>query len=172
VSIDGFHRPREERLKAGTGPEGFYRGSYRYDAFRMSVVDALRAGRAITPAIWDVARDEPVSLPEVTVPSRGVLLVDGIFLQRRELADVWDAVVWVDAPFEVSVPRGNARFPGRHDDDSEGPANRRYVGGQRLYVAEAEPRTRATWVFDNTDLERPSLSKRDGREHDSPAHAP
>lgn len=51
VSIDGFHRPRAERRAAGTGPVGFYRGSYRYETFRELVVDRLRAGRAIVPAV-------------------------------------------------------------------------------------------------------------------------
>ena len=86
-----------------------------------------------------------------------MLLVDGIFLQRPELADVWDAALWVDVPFAVSVPRGNARFGDGHDPDPEAESNRRYVEGQRLYLAAADPRARATWVLDNTDLDRPVL---------------
>lgn len=60
-------------------------------------------------------------------------------------------------PYEVSVPRGNARFGAGHDPDPEASSNARYVGGQRLYLAEADPRGQATWVFDNTDLDRPAL---------------
>lgn len=164
VSIDGFHRPKVERLAAGSGPEGFYRGSYRYDAFRASVVDGLRADGLIVPRIWDVARDEPVAAVPIVVPPAGVVLVDGIFLHRPELEDVWDATVWVHAPFDVSVPRGNARFPWRQDEDPEAPANRRYVEGQRLYFDEARPAERAMWVWDNTALDQPTLR----RNHDSP----
>ncbi|WPF83535.1 uridine kinase [Sanguibacter sp. 4.1] len=163
VSIDGFHRPRAERRAAGLGAEGFYRGSYRYEAFRSAVVDPLRAGQPVVPAVWDVDLDEPVTVPAFEVPPAGILLVDGIFLQRPELADVWDAVVWVDAPLAVTVPRGNARLQGSHDPDPEAASNRRYVGGQRLYLAEADPRRRATWVFDNTDLARPHLTRGAGR---------
>jgi len=86
VSIDGFHRSRAERLAAGTGPDGFYRASYRYDAFRRSVVEPLRAGRPIVPAVWDVARDAPVDPDPVQVPPGGIVLVDGIFLQRPSAA--------------------------------------------------------------------------------------
>lgn len=46
ASIDGFHRPRTERLAAGTGPDGFYRGSYRYAEFRSCVVESSVRGRA------------------------------------------------------------------------------------------------------------------------------
>lgn len=160
LSIDGFHRPRAERVAAGTGPEGFYRGSYRYDTFKKSVVQALHSGRSVLPAVWDVDGDRPVEAQHIDVPQEGILLVDGIFLQRPELDGVWDAVVWVDAPLSVSVPRGNARLSGKSDPDPEAPSNRRYVEGQRLYVAEAQPRLRATWIFDNTDLDLPKLSAR------------
>ncbi len=41
--------------------------------------------------------------------------------------------------------------------DPASPANARYVGGQRTYLAEVVPWSRATWVLDNTDLEHPVL---------------
>lgn len=162
VSIDGFHRPKRDRLAAGTGPEGFYFGSYRYDAFCTYVVEALRAHGSIRTAVWDVVADEPVDAPKITVPPAAIVLVDGIFLQRPELRAVWDAAVWVHAPFEVSVPRGNARFGQSHDPDPEAAANHRYVGGQRLYLAEARPAERATWILDNTVLDQPTLRRSPG----------
>ncbi|GAA2745985.1 uridine kinase [Terrabacter aerolatus] len=157
VSIDGFHRPREQRVARGRGPETFYEDSYDYDAFRRAVVEPFRRGEPVTPAVNDVDADAPVHPDPVAVGTDTVLLVDGIFLQRPELADVWDAAVWVDVPFAVSVPRGNARFGDGHDPDPEAEPNRRYVDGQRLYLAAVDPRSHATWVLDNTDLERPVL---------------
>ena len=123
------------------------------------MLDPFRAGLPVTPAVDDVERDEPVTPDPLPVGADTLLLVDGIFLQRPELAGAWDAVVFVDVPFTVSVPRGNARFGERHDPDPEAEPNRRYVGGQRLYLAEADPRGRATWVLDNTDLDAPVLHR-------------
>lgn len=157
VSIDGFHHPRDRRRAAGQGPEGFYRGSYRYDAFRECVVGPVRTGQPLIPAVWDVDRDRPATPEPIPVPADVLVLVDGIFLHRPELIDVWDATVWVHAPFEVSVPRGNSRYPGAHDPDPEAPCHHRYVGGQRLYLREVDPVSRATWLLDNTVLERPRL---------------
>jgi len=157
VSIDGFHRPKAERIARGRGPETFYEDSYDYAAFRRAVIDPFRRGEPVTPAVNDVDADRPVHPDPVAVAADTVLLVDGIFLQRPELADVWDATVWLDVPFAVSVPRGNARFGDGHDSDPDAEANRRYVGGQRLYLAAADPRAKATWVLDNTDLDRPVL---------------
>lgn len=159
LSIDGFHRPRADRYAHGRGPDTFYRDSYDYAAFARAVVTPFRAGSAIVPAVWDVDDDGPVAASSLMLPADGVLLVEGIFLHRPELRELWDAGVWVDVPFAVSVPRGNARFPHLTDTDPASESNRRYVGGQRLYFAEAAPWENATWIFDNTDLEHPTLSR-------------
>jgi uridine kinase len=63
--------------------------------------------------------------------------------------------VFLDVPFEVSIPRGAARGYG-HPDPGH-PSNQRYVEGQRRYLAECDPRARATMVLDNTDLDRPTI---------------
>lgn len=158
VTIDRFHHPRAARHGAGRDATSFYRSSYRYGAFRRCVAEPLRTGHPIIPGVWDVDADEPLSPTPVEVPPDGIVLVDGIFLQRPELADLWDATVWVQAPFSVTVPRGNARFAGVHDPDPESPTNARYVGGQRLYLAEADPAAHSTWILDNTSLEAPVLT--------------
>lgn len=159
VSIDGFHLPRARRHARGRGPESFYRDSYDYPAFIRSVVEPFVAQQPITPAVWDVGADIPVASTPVDLPDDCVLLVDGIFLHRPELRDIWDASVWIDVPFEVSVPRGNQRYEEACDDDQEAASNRRYVGGQRLYFAEVEPWRRSTWILDNSDLAHPSLAR-------------
>ena len=121
---------------------------------------AFRAGAPVTPAVNDVELDRRIDVSAVPVMSDTVLLVDGIFLQRPELDSAWDAALFVDVPFAVSVPRGNARFAGPGDCDPDSESNGRYVGGQRLYLDEVRPQERATWVLDNTDLRRPRVNFR------------
>jgi len=162
ISIDGFHHPRAIRYAQGKGPDTFYRRSYDYGAFVDSVVEPFRRGGTVVPAVWDVDKDRPIAPEPRNLPNDCVLLIDGIFLHRPELVDLWDASVWVDVPFEVSVPRGNERFAGAFDADPEATSNRRYVGGQRLYFADAAPWEHATWVLDNRNLERPTLIRRSG----------
>lgn len=160
ASIDGFHHPRAQRYARGRTAESFYRDSYDHGAIRTLLVEPFRAGAPWRRAVYDVQRETPVEAPPEPGSGRSaVLLVDGIFLHRPELDDLWDASIWVEVPFEVSVPRGNARF-GEVDAKGADPAsegNARYVGGQRLYLADVDPVTRATWVLDNTDLAAPVL---------------
>ncbi len=161
VSVDGFHRLRAERYARGRTAEAFYRDSYDHAAIRQRLVEPFRAGEPWVRAVHDVEAETPVdAVPQPATGRDALLLLDGIFLHRPELADLWDASVWVDVPYEVSVPRGNARFGavGAEAADPASAVNARYVGGQRLYLAEVDPAQRATWVLDNTDLAAPLLT--------------
>ncbi len=141
VSIDDFHAPAEKRYARGRhSPGGFYRDSYDYDRFRALLLDPLSPGgnRRFRRAIYDVARELPVTAADETAQDGAILIVDGIFLHRDELAPYWDYSVYLDVRFDVSVPRGASRGYGSPDPDA--PENRRYVDGQRLYQAERSPK--------------------------------
>jgi uridine kinase len=56
----------------------------------------------------------------------------------------------LEVDFNVSIPRGAGR--GYGDPDPAAASNRRYVEGQRLYLATCRPQERATWVIDNNVL--------------------
>lgn len=161
VSIDGFHRPREQRYAHGRDAESSYRHAFDLDAFRRAVVEPFRAGREIRTAVHDVATDEAVFPDPVEPADDAVLLVDGVFLRRPELQQVFDAVVLVTAPVEITVPRGNARFSLPAEQDHPGhPDNARYVGAQALYAYEVQAAATSppTWVLDNTEIDRPVLA--------------
>lgn len=156
ASVDGFHHPPEVRYGRGRwSAEGFLEDSYDYEQLRCVLLDPLGPGgnRRYRQAIWDVGSESPVDAPEEVAPAGAVLVLDGIFLHRAELRGCWDRSVFLHVPFEVSVPRGAAR--GYGDPDPGSGRNRRYVGGQRLYLARCRPAEVADVVIDNTDLDRP-----------------
>jgi uridine kinase len=160
ISLDGFHNAAEIRHRRGRDdPEGFFRDSYDYGAFVRLVLEpfARRAGEYVA-AVYGWREERPVSRSPEPVPPDAVLIVDGIFLHRDELAAWWDFSVWLEVPFDVSIPRGAARGYG-HPDPGH-PANRRYVEGQRLYVAECDPARRASVLVRNADLAAPTVEYR------------
>ncbi len=159
ASVDGFHHPAAVRYRQGrSSPRGFYEDSYDYAALFRELLDPLGengSGR-YRPAVFDVALNEPVDVPHREAPRDAVLVLDGIFLHRPELAGVFDLTVFVRVPFEVSVPRAAARDGGSPDPSSE--TVRRYVEGQRRYLALCRPEAVADVVLDNTDLAAPSIA--------------
>jgi uridine kinase len=160
ASVDGFHNPKAVRYRLGRdSPEGFYRDSYDYGAFKGVLLGPLSPGGSgrYRTAVYDVATETPVTVPEKQVEPGAILLLDGIFLHRPELRPYWDASVWLEVAFEVSIPRGAQRGTG--SSDLHAPENRRYVEGQRLYLRESKPQRHATLVINNDCLDAPYFMK-------------
>lgn len=162
ASVDGFQRPRAERYRRGPdSPEGYYHDSFDYAALRDYLLLPLGPGgsRRIRRAVFDLAADRPLAADEEVTPENAILLLDGVFLLRPELYDLWDYRVFVDAPFAVTLARAAKRDLALFGSAEAVIARyqRRYIPGQRLYLREARPRDRADVVIENEDLEEPRL---------------
>lgn len=157
ASVDGFHHPKAHRHAQGRTGETFWSRNYDYPALLRELVTPWRSGpgSSYRTAVHDVDTDRALDLPAAVVPDGGLLVVDGIFAQRDELRGCWDLAVFLDVPFEVSVPR-MAERDGTSADPAH-PDQARYVEGQRIYFATCDPRSRADVVVDNTDLAAPRL---------------
>ncbi|MFI7546231.1 uridine kinase [Actinoplanes sp. NPDC049599] len=163
VSADGFHHVRAVRHRRGrASPEGFWLDSYDYPALLSSVLVPFGPGgdRRYRGAVHDVRTDAVLDLPWVVAPAGAVLVLDGLFLHRDELAGCFDFSIFLTAPFAVTV----ARMAGRDGSqpDPGHPSLARYVQGQQLYFAACRPWQRADLVIDNSDLDRPVLGPEQG----------
>ncbi len=160
ASVDGFHRPAAQRHYRGRdSPDGFYLDSYDYPGLLAELLSPLAPdgnGR-FRSELFDHRLDKPIASQVKLAAPNAVLLFDGIFLHRPELAGCWDLSIFLAVEFSVSVARCAARDASFDGADPAAPANRRYVEGQRRYLAEARPADRADLVIDNNDLDRPVL---------------
>jgi uridine kinase len=161
VSMDGYHHRRAHRHRQGRlSADGYYEDAYDLDRAARELLQPLGPGgtRRYRDRIIDLATDEPADSWADASPET-VLVVDGSFLQRAELRDHWDEVIYLDVAFEVALTRGVARdaaaFGGR-DAATEAFTQRYHAAGHR-YLAEVDPRRRATIVVDNHDLAHPRL---------------
>jgi len=127
------------------------------------LLEPLRPGGSLRyhTAVFDHRTDRRVESPLLTARPPTVLIVDGIFLHRPELAAYWRFSVFLEVDRRVSLRRCNER-DGQPDapDDPSHPMHRRYVLGQELYLSSCEPKTRATMVLDNDDFHRPRVISR------------
>lgn len=164
ASIDGFERPRAQRHARGRfSAKSYYRDSFDYDALKALLLDPLVSGASpalVRTRAFDLAADRPVAVRPVPVPARGIVLVDGVFLLRPELAGYWDLTIHLDVTEQESMRRALMRAGGdslalRRLHEA------RYAGGFRLYDDEAHPRAAADIVIDNNDPRAPRLCNRD-----------
>jgi uridine kinase len=133
ISVDDFHRPAAERHARGQGPETYYHDTFDVPALRRAL-EGVDAGT--------------------------VAVVDGIFLLRPELADVWTFSVFLECDRAVALERAIARdaalFGG--EDAARLRYASRYVPGETLYLEDADPASRADLVVEHTDPEQPRLA--------------
>jgi len=158
VSVDDFHNVRSTRYRRGRlSPEGFWLDSFNYDRLHADVLTPLGPGgsRRYRSAAHDLITDEILDPEYDVAPPGAVLVADGLFLHRDELADAWEFSVFLDVPFEITVARMAARDG--TNPDPEHPTIQRYVGAQQLYFKSCSPHRRATLVIDNTTFATPRL---------------
>jgi uridine kinase len=160
ASIDGFHRPRAERIALGPeSPDGYFLDSFDYPSLRAALLDPLGPGGSLRyrRRVFDFRVDRPVAAPEEVALPNAILVFDGIFLLRRELIDAWDFSIFVAVPFAEAQRRAAARDLALFGSEEEVLRRyaARYVPGQQLYFDQECPQAKADAVVDNRDPDRP-----------------
>jgi uridine kinase len=168
VSMDGFHHPRAHRHRQGrSSADGYYEDAYDLGTFARDVLRPLGpgGGRMYRGAIIDLASDDELDDPPLEAPADAILIVDGSFLQRAELAGLWDEVVFVHASFEAAHARGTARDAAAFGSVRAAAEafEQRYHAACRRYLDEVHPAEHATIVVGNEDPTDPSLERIGGR---------
>ncbi|HST47463.1 uridine kinase [Jatrophihabitans sp.] len=156
VSADDFHQVRAVRYRRGRqSPSGFWLDSFDYPRLWAEVLTPLGPGgsRRYRAAGHNLATDRVLAAPPVSAPASAVLVLDGIFLHREELAGAWELSVFLDVGF-AETARRMAHRDGT-SPDPEHPSMARYVLAQRHYLARCRPEQRADVVIDNTVLAAP-----------------
>ena len=118
ATMTEFLRP-ERDARGSDSPHDLYRGTFDYETFRRVLAHPFRSGE---PHAGVPEQDQPV-------PADAILLVDGVFLNRPELAGLWNYSIWLESA------AGGATNP--------------------LYESEAHPRAAAVAIIDNSDVEHP-----------------
>ncbi|TFC50155.1 hypothetical protein E3T37_06870 [Cryobacterium sp. TMT2-10] len=149
ASLRQFRHSRAEQGRFGPeSPERLLRYLYDFSLLRRVLLEPFRLGGStgfVTRA-FDPDRDTWIEPTWQTGPADAILIVDGEFLNRKELRDLWSysALVETDAESEAETTDAGAT------DD----ANEHHVA-DRLYRNEATPRSRATAVIDLSNPHEP-----------------
>ncbi len=163
ATIDGFHHPREHRIRQGPDSvEGYYHDSFNHQAVREHVLEPLgpAGSRVYRKAIFDFRVDQPVDEPHRTAPHDAILLFDGMFLLRPELDDCWDYRIFVQADFDITLARARQRDLELFGCDKEiiRRYHARYIPGQQLYLDTVRPHDLANVTVENNTPHAPTAT--------------
>jgi uridine kinase len=154
ASLANFHRPRNEREQdGGDSPRAFYEDSFDYSLFRRILIDPFRTAGStgFVLAGFDEKRDEVIHQPKwITAGADALLIIDGLFLNRPDLAGLWNFSIWLTVSSEVALER--LVDSGIHPDSDLG---KRALGADALYQSDADPSEKASAIIDNTDPDHP-----------------
>ena len=135
ASLTNFHRSRAER--GDETAAAYYDGAYDYSLFRRVLIDPFRSAGSTSFVLsgYDEARDMAVQPKWQSAGADAILIVDGQFLNRPELAGLWNYSIWV-----VGAESGTETVAVQADE---------------LYLREVAPRAKATGIVDYRDPEHP-----------------
>jgi uridine kinase len=168
-TTDSFHRPRVERMRRGpTSADGYFLDSHQLPVI---VDELLRPFAAHADRVRTSAFDEPSDRPRDVhvdrLPADAVLVFDGLFVHRAELAAFWDLTVYLDADtrreaewlayLEDGLPTDSGARARELDRRLRRARWPRYRDGWQRYVDAADPAHAATITVDNNDVAAPTL---------------
>ncbi|PEF33072.1 uridine kinase family protein [Bacillus wiedmannii] len=84
-----------------------------------------------------------------TVPTNGIVIIEGVYATRQELAELYDLKIWVNCPRETSIKRGIARDGEAARDMWEN----NWMVAEDMYVESHKPHAFADIIIDGTNQE-------------------
>ncbi len=161
--IDDFHFPgHADRSRRGVWTaQSRYDEAYDYAAFRTLMLEPLGPGgnRRCRPALFDSFHDRPLPERWRDLADDAIAIVDGVFLQRPELAGHWDYVIWLAIDAETSLERARQRdiaWVGSEEAVVER-YRRHTIPAEELYQRIVDPAAHADAVIDNRDVGTPVI---------------
>ncbi len=138
ASLRDFRHSRAEQERFGPeSPERLLRYLYDFSLLRRVLLDPFLLGGStgFVTLAFDPDRDTWIEPVWLTGPPDATLVVDGEYLNRKELRDLWSYSVLVETDTDT-------------DTDTDGTMANEHTVADRLYRAEVRPRSRATAVVD------------------------
>lgn len=154
IRLDPWHRPPEERFtqdREADAGQHFYDNAYRFEEFFSQLVEPLRDQRSI-----DLEAEVRHLCAGKPRPRRyqfsdvDVVLVEGIFLLRRDLRERYDLSIWLECSLQTALTRALRRNQEGLDEERLVRDYREvYFAAQRLHIARDDPKGAADLVLDN-----------------------
>lgn len=150
LHIDDFIHPKHIRYDS-TKEEWYcyYNIQWRYDYLVEEILSPIKKGNEINKVIelYDKENDKYI-LQSLYIPHGSILILEGVFLQRKELRNYLDFVIYLDVPQEVRLNRVLVRdsYIGSLED-IKNKYQRRYFPAENKYLLEYCPIENADFVL-------------------------
>ena len=164
ISIDDFMNSRAVRYTPSESPgRGCYDYTFNFKGFVDNVLKPLQPNGSgkYRAKIFDHATDAECLLPLKEAAKDAIVIIDGVFLYKRDLVKYWDLKVLLETDDEVVIERGAQRDAERLGgyEAARRKYVARYIASQIIYYEEENPEGHSDIIVDNNDVSSPVLLK-------------
>jgi uridine kinase len=153
LAVDDWLDLPHVRFDRSCPAEGFYRRAIRFEELFARLVDPLVASRSISIEV-DAARETATEFHRrrFDYSDVDVVLLEGIYLLKRELRSRYDFSIWIECSFETALARAVARAQeGLSPDETERQYRTVYFPAQEIHFERDDPRRAASLVIVNDE---------------------
>ena len=152
IGVDGWLNLPHIRFDHSDLAGNFYRNAIRFDEMLDQLVLPLRRDRSIN-LLADFAEETAAEYRKhnYRFDDIDIILLEGIFLFKREFVHYYDLKIWIDCPFETALERAIARSQeGLSPEETISAYETTYFPAQRIHFDRDDPRA-ADLLIDNSD---------------------
>lgn len=148
LHIDDFIHPKAVRYNDSYAEwECYYNLQWRYDYLINEVIMPIKRGDFNSKIELYDKDNDTYYLRDTFIPVGSIVIIEGIFLQREELRDIFDFMIYIDIPEEVRLGRVLERDGYIGDKEQiKAKYNNRYFPAERHYVEVCSPCDKADCV--------------------------
>lgn len=154
IHIDDFHNPISIRYSGENDAENYFNLSFNLQAIVDKLLKPIHEKGSLTTelTVLDLETDSFRNKRSYSISPDTIVLLEGVFLFRKELSSYIDYYVHLDISFEECLKRGLAR------GGEEERYQTKYIPAQKKYLAEYPPSEYANTLIDNTTWDYPQIT--------------
>jgi uridine kinase len=160
LTIDPWHTPTFVRFSKEDPGEHFYRHAFRWSEMFDHLIEPLQRNRRVhlTAEVTRLPENDRIQ-HTYAFENVDVVVLEGIFLFKRELLHRYDVRCWVECSFETALARALRRNQeGLSPEEIRRDYDKIYFAAQRVHFRRDLPHLTAEFLIDNDAADAPPAS--------------
>lgn len=159
IHLDDFLNPREIRYAGEDLSKTYFDQGYDIETLveKLLVPIHQKSSFTVTLPVLNYETDKYDREKEYVFDQNTIVIIEGVFLYRKELASYIDYKIFLDISFEESKKRAETRDVPVHGEEIINTSHVRYWPAQKRYLEQYPPSKMADLIIDYTDWDNPKM---------------
>jgi uridine kinase len=155
IAIDDFHHPQKVRYSGASQADNYYHKSFNIELLIEKLLQPVKdKGRVSTNLkLLDIKTDQYDLEKNYIINPETIVILEGVFLFRKELAPYIDYKIYLDVPFGECLKRAVTR----DSPETYVKYDEKYFPAQYKYIRDCAPLSQSDLVVNNEDPEYPKI---------------